>query len=91
MARSRQLQTRITMLGVGYPPDRYATLQYALQARVKNAGIDFATMQRDDLTPGEVATASIVAADTNTTPQRHHRGSEVLESRAWSTSRTRAA
>ena len=69
LARSRQLQTRITMLGVGYPEDRYATLRTALQQRVKNTGIDFTTMQRDDLTPGEVAAASIVAADTNTTPE----------------------
>jgi hypothetical protein len=68
LARARQLQTRITMLGVGYPQDRYATLQTALDQRVKNTGLDFGTMQRDDLTPGEVATASIVAADTNTTP-----------------------
>jgi len=68
LARSRQLQTRITMLGVGYPEDRYASLQTALDARVKNQGLDFETMQRDDLTPGEVAAAAIVAADTNTTP-----------------------
>jgi hypothetical protein len=69
MARSRQLQTRITMLGVGYPEDRYATLQNALQLRVKNDGLDFETMQHDDLSPGEVAAASIVAADTNSTPE----------------------
>lgn len=69
LARSRQLQTRITMTGVGYPQNRYATLQYALQQRVKNAGIDFNAMQRDDLTPGEVAAAAITAADTNTTPE----------------------
>jgi predicted Zn-dependent protease len=69
LARSRQLQTRITMTGVGYPEDRYGTLQTALQARVKNTGLDFQTMLHDDLTPGEVAAAAIVAADTNTTPQ----------------------
>ena len=69
LARSRQLQTRITMTGVGYPQDRYATLQYALQQRVKNPGVDFSAMQRDDLTPGEVAAAAITAADTNTTPE----------------------
>ena len=69
LARSRQLQTRITMTGVGYPEDRYGTLQTALQARVKNPGLDFQSMLRDDLTPGEVAAAAIVAADTNTTPQ----------------------
>ena len=69
MAHSRQIQTRITMLGVGYPEDRYASFQKALHQRVKNDGLDMATMTRDDLTPGEVATAAIVAADTNTTPQ----------------------
>jgi predicted Zn-dependent protease len=68
LARSRQIQTRITMLGVGYPEDRYSTLQTALQIRVKNNGVDFDTMQHDGLAPGEVAAASIVAADTNTTP-----------------------
>jgi predicted Zn-dependent protease len=69
LARSRQLQTRITMLGVGYPQDRYATLQTALNVRVQNEGVDFDTMEHDDLTPGEVAAAAIVAADTNTTPE----------------------
>jgi hypothetical protein len=69
MARSRQLVARITLLGVGYPQDRYSTLQYALQQRVKNDGLDFATMTHEDLTPGDVAAATIIAADTNTTPQ----------------------
>ena len=69
LARSRQLQTRITMTGVAYPQDRYASLQYALEQRVKNDGLAYSTMLRDDLTPGEVAAAAIVAADTNTTPQ----------------------
>lgn len=68
MARARQLQTRITMLGLGYPEDRYATMQYALQHYVKNNGVDFTTMLRYNLTPGDVASASIIAADTNTTP-----------------------
>jgi predicted Zn-dependent protease len=68
LARARQLQTRITMLGVGYPEDRFATLQKALENRVKNDGLDYATMEHDGLTPGEVASAAIVAADTNTTP-----------------------
>jgi hypothetical protein len=68
LGRSRQLQTRITLLGIGYPEDRYASLQYALNARVKNSGLDYETMTHDDLTPGEVAAATIVAADTNTTP-----------------------
>ena len=69
LARSRQLVARITLLGVGYPQDRYATLQNALQQRVSNNGIDYAAMAHEDLTPGDVAAASIIAADTNTTPQ----------------------
>jgi len=69
LARSRQLETRITLLGVGFPQDRYATLRYALKQRVKNDALDFNTMQHDGLTPGEVAAASIIAADTNTTPE----------------------
>jgi Zn-dependent protease with chaperone function len=68
MARARQIQSRITLLGVGYPEDRYATLQYALLQNVKNNGLDFAQMQRYGLTPGEVASAAVIAADTNTTP-----------------------
>jgi Zn-dependent protease with chaperone function len=69
LARARQLQTRITMLGVGYPEDRYGTLRTALQQRVKNDGLTYEAMSHQDLTPGEVVSASIVAADTNTTPQ----------------------
>jgi tetratricopeptide (TPR) repeat protein len=69
LARARQLQTRITLTGVAYPEDRFATLQAALAHLVKSDGLDHATMERDDLTPGEVATAAIVAADTDTTPQ----------------------
>jgi predicted Zn-dependent protease len=68
MARARQIQTRITMLGLGYPEDRYSTMRYALQHYVKNDGVDFTTMLRYNLTPGDVASASIIAADTNTTP-----------------------
>jgi predicted Zn-dependent protease len=68
LARARQLQSRITMLGLAYPQERYQTLQYALQQRVANTGVDFDVMERDDLSPGEVAAAAIVAADTNTTP-----------------------
>jgi predicted Zn-dependent protease len=69
LARARQLQTRITLLGVGFPEDRYATLQYALGQRVKNSGIDYETMIHENLTPGEVVSAAIVAADTQSTPQ----------------------
>ncbi|GAC1389118.1 MAG: hypothetical protein NVSMB31_04520 [Vulcanimicrobiaceae bacterium] len=68
MARSRQLESRITMLGLGTSPQRYATLQNALQQRVQNTGIDYMSMLRQGLTPGEVVSASIIAADTNSTP-----------------------
>ncbi len=55
MARARQIEARITLLGVGAPRDRYATLRYALQQRVGNDGVDYTTMQHDDLTAGQVA------------------------------------
>ena len=68
MARARQLETRITMLGLGTSPQRYATLQNALNVRVGMTGIDYSAMLHAGLTPGEVAAATIIAADTNTTP-----------------------
>jgi predicted Zn-dependent protease len=69
LARSRQLETRITLLGVGFPQDRYASLRYALKERDKNEGLDFNAMQHSGLTPGEIAAASVIAADTNTTTE----------------------
>ena len=56
------------MLGVGTSPQRYATLQDALQQRFGFPGIDYATMLRDNLTPGEVTAATILAADIKSTP-----------------------
>jgi predicted Zn-dependent protease len=67
-ARSRRLQTCITMLGLDYPQVRYETLRYALRQRFKNDGIAYDEMLRENLTPGEVAVASIVAAETNVAP-----------------------
>lgn len=64
MARSHQLEARITMLGVGTSPQRYAMFQKALDQRVQTTGIDYTTMLHENLTPGEVAAASIIAADT---------------------------
>ena len=69
MARSRQLSVRITLLGLGETPQRYATLQYALQQRFGMSGIDYRTMLHDDLTPGDVVAATILAADIQSTPQ----------------------
>ena len=41
MARTRQLSARITLLGVGTSPGRYASLQYALQQRFGMNGIPY--------------------------------------------------
>jgi len=68
MARARQLQAHITLLGVQGSSDRYATMQRALNTRFHNDGLAFDEMLKGDLAPGDVAAATIVAADTNTTP-----------------------
>jgi Zn-dependent protease with chaperone function len=65
MARSRQLETRIDMLGLQESPDRYATFQHALDVRFHSKGADYAELARQDLTPGQVAASVIVGADTN--------------------------
>ncbi|MHB8152765.1 MAG: M48 family metalloprotease [Bacillati bacterium] len=70
MARSRQLAARITLLGVGTSAERYATLQYALRLRFNSGGIAYQQMRRQKLTPGQVAAATIIAADTKSTPQQ---------------------
>jgi predicted Zn-dependent protease len=69
LARSRQLSTRITLLGLGTSPQLYSTLQNALQKRFGSSGVDYRTMLRDGLTPGDVAAATIVAADIKSTPE----------------------
>ncbi|HKU82343.1 MAG TPA: hypothetical protein VJP76_09265, partial [Candidatus Tumulicola sp.] len=69
MARTRQLSTRITLLGLGTSPQRYATLQYALNQRFGSTGLEYRTMLRDGLTPGDVTVATIVAADIKSTPE----------------------
>jgi predicted Zn-dependent protease len=69
MARTRQLSTRITLLGLGTSPQRFSSLQYALQQRFGSNGLDYRTMLRDGLTPGDVTVATIVAADIKSTPE----------------------
>ena len=69
MARARQLETRIDMLGLQESPDRYATFQHALDVRFHTKGVDYTELARQDLTPGQVAAAVIVGADTNAAPQ----------------------
>ncbi len=68
MARAEQLEARIDLLGLGATPERYATLQHALDVRFHNATIDYGDAIAGNLSPGEVAAASIVAADTGATP-----------------------
>ncbi len=69
MARARQLQTQIDMLGLQESPDRYATLQHALDLRFHTGGPNYDTLEQQDLSPGDVAAAVIVGADTNAAPQ----------------------
>jgi predicted Zn-dependent protease len=69
LARSRQLSARITLLGVGSSPQRYDTLQKAINVRWNVDDIDYIGMLHDNVTPGELTAASIVAADFKTTPQ----------------------
>ncbi len=69
MARTRQLSARITLLGLGTTPQRYATLKYALENRFKIDTVDYQTMLHDNISPGDVVVATIVAADIKSTPQ----------------------
>jgi hypothetical protein len=69
LARSRQLSARITLLGVGTSPQRYATLQFALTQKFGMPGLDYKAMLREGLTPGDVVAATIVAADIKSTPE----------------------
>jgi len=70
MARTRQLSTRITLLGLGTSPERFDTLSYALKTRFKTADpIDYETMLKANVTPGDIVVATILAADIKTTPQ----------------------
>ena len=69
MARARALSVQITLLGLADSPQRYATLQYALQQRFGMNGVDYSTMLHDGITPGDVTAATILAADIQSTPQ----------------------
>jgi hypothetical protein len=69
MARSRQLSARISLLGLGSSPQRYETLQKAINVRWNVDDLSYIDMLHDNVTPGELTAASIIAADTKTTPQ----------------------
>jgi hypothetical protein len=57
------------MLCLAESPDRYATLQQALNLRFHTKGLDYDQLARQNVSPGEVASAVIVGADTNAAPQ----------------------
>lgn len=62
-AQARQVQARITLLGLGYPQGRYDTLIHVIHRRL---GVDPPTYDealRLDITPGDVAAASWLAAE----------------------------
>ncbi|HZT12353.1 MAG TPA: M48 family metalloprotease [Candidatus Baltobacteraceae bacterium] len=69
MARSRQLAARITLLGLGTSPQRYETLRKAINVRWNVDDLSYIDMLHDNVTPGDLTAASIVAADIHTTPQ----------------------
>ncbi len=69
MARAQQVQTRITLLGLGFPSERYETLRRALAIRFPNMELTYDEIVQYDLTPGESVAATIVAAGTDATPQ----------------------
>lgn len=69
MARARQLSARITMLGVGTSPQRYSTLQKAINVRWNVDDLSYIDMLHDNVAPGDLTAASIVAADLRTSPQ----------------------
>ena len=69
LARAQQLEARITLLGVGTSSQRYAMLQKAINVRWNDDDLSYIDMLHDNATPGELTAASIVAADTKTTPQ----------------------
>jgi hypothetical protein len=81
MARSRQLIARIDELGLAASPERYATLKRALDVRFSNDTPDYSGLLHENLTPGGVAAAAIVAADTNVSPA-------VIEQEAATTHRS---
>jgi hypothetical protein len=81
MARSRQLIARIDALGLAASPERYATLRKALDNRFANDVLTYDQLLHQNLTPGQVAAAAVIAADANVAPA-------VIEQEAASTHRS---
>jgi predicted Zn-dependent protease len=81
MARARQIMARIDTLGLASSADRYATLTKALSLRFANDTPNYDDLLHQNLTPGQVAAAAAVAADTNVAPA-------VIEEEALTTHRS---
>lgn len=69
MARARQLLAQIDMLGLASSPDRYKTLEKAVDVRFgADAAPSYDELLHENLSPAQVTAAAIVAADTNVSP-----------------------
>jgi Zn-dependent protease with chaperone function len=68
MARARQLIAQIDMLGLASSPDRYKTLEKAIDVRFAGSAPTYDELLHENLSPGQVTAATIVAADTNVAP-----------------------
>lgn len=62
-AQARQIQARITLLGLGYPQGRYDTLTHVISRRLSVDPPTYDEALRLDISPGEVAAASWLAAE----------------------------
>ena len=62
-AQARQVQARITLLGVNYPEARYDSLAKSIHARIGVDAPAFTEAQQLGMSPGDVAVASWLAAE----------------------------
>jgi predicted Zn-dependent protease len=62
-AQARQVQSRITLLGLGYPEGRYDTLRHVIHYRLGKDAPTYDEALRLGISPGEVAAASWLAAE----------------------------
>ncbi len=62
-AQSRQIQARITLLGVGYPEGRYDSLAQSIRHRLGLEPPTYAQVLNLGMSPGDVAVASWLAAE----------------------------
>ncbi len=62
-AQARQIQARITLLGVGYPQGRYDTLTHVIDKRLNVDAPTYDEALKLGISPGDVAAASWLAAE----------------------------